>query len=318
MVPMAWPIMCSLAAHGCGLDIDQVMFDCIEYAVLNAGQWQAAGSRFEFDGHAVFTRTGGAGGVLLLIHGFPTSSFDWALIWPQLAQKHALHALDMLGFGLSDKPRNYPYSIHASTDQWQAYVQAQGLTEVSILAHDYGNTVAQELLARQMEGRLPFLINKITFLNGGLFPEATYPILMQKLLLSPFGPVMARLSSYRSFSANMKKICTQIPDEQSLRAHWQLLQRGNGKRVLPKIIQYICERRTYRERWVGALQQCNVPLDLINGLDDPISGASIVKRWRELLPDSNVVELPGIGHYPQWEAPEQVVSAYCQLLASSD
>jgi pimeloyl-ACP methyl ester carboxylesterase len=277
---------------------------------MDAAAWRSSGSAFPFQGKQLFTRSGGSGEPLLLIHGFPTSSFDWASVWPELSKTHAVHALDMLGFGLSDKPQDYAYSLSASADQWQEYVQDLGLPEVSVMAHDYGNTVAQELLDRQNEGRLPFRIRKIAFLNGGLFPEATYPILMQRLLLGPIGPVIARLSNYRSFAASMKKICRQVPDEQALRAHWHMLQRNGGRRVLPKIIQYIRERRVHRERWVGALQNSEIPLCLINGLEDPISGVSIVHRWRELLPDAEVIELPGIGHYPQWEAPEDVLAAW--------
>jgi pimeloyl-ACP methyl ester carboxylesterase len=277
---------------------------------MDAAAWQRGGGPFRFQGFTLFSRHSGEGEPLLLIHGFPTSSFDWALIWPALSKTYAVHALDMLGFGLSDKPAGFPYSVRASADQWQAYVQQLGLPEVSIMAHDYGDTVAQELLARQNEGGLPFRIRRVAFLNGGLFPEATFPILMQRLLLGPFGPAIARLSSYRRFAASMKKICAQVVDEPTLRTHWHLLQREGGRQALPKIIQYIRERRTHRERWVGALQQCGIPLCLINGLEDPISGAGIVKRWRELLPDSMVAELPGIGHYPQWEAPEQVLAAW--------
>lgn len=281
---------------------------------MDAAAWQSSGSHFGFQNHKLFARRGGQGNPLLLIHGFPTSSFDWASVWPVLSETQELHTIDMLGFGLSDKPRDYPYSIRASADQWQAYVHDRRLPDVSILAHDYGNTVAQELLARQQEGLLPFRIRKITFLNGGLFPEATYPILMQKLLLGPVGPAMARLSSYRRFAASMRKICTRVPDEPSLRAHWRLLECNHGRLVLPKIIQYIKERRSHRERWVGALLNSDIPLFLVNGLDDPISGASIVARWRELLPNAKVIELPGIGHYPQWEAPGDVLQALACLI----
>lgn len=280
---------------------------------MDTEDWQRAGGVFDFEGHRLFTRRGGEGEPLLLIHGFPTSSFDWAAVWPALSASHSLHALDMLGFGLSDKPAAFDYSLFRSADQWQAYAISQGLAEVSILAHDYGNTVAQELLARQREGNLPFRIRRVGFLNGGLFPEATFPILMQKLLLGPIGPVIAKLSSYRSFAASMNKICTRVPDEPALRAHWRLLERNRGALVLPKIIQYIRERRTYRERWVGALQGGGIPLCLIIGMGDPISGATIAKRWRELLPKAKVIELPGIGHYPQWETPEDVVAAWSAL-----
>ena len=277
---------------------------------MNVQQWQAAGERFEFDGHSIFAHSSGAGDALLLIHGFPTSSFDWALLWPELANRFAVHCIDMLGFGLSDKPRNYGYSLKASANQWQAYVQSQGLTEVSILAHDYGDTVAQELLARQNEGTLPFKINKICLLNGGIFPEATYPILMQKLLLSKIGPLMARLSNYRSFSGSMRKICSRPLSNEMLEEHWQLLSGADGRLVLPKIIQYIRERRINRTRWVSAMQDANIPLCLINGVEDPISGATMVKRWRELLPSAPVVVLQDVGHYPQWEDPQRVLQAF--------
>ena len=271
-------------------------------------QWQQQGEYLDFRRHCLFARSQGQGEPLLLIHGFPTSSYDWARLWPGLAHDHRLHSIDMLGFGLSDKPRDFTYSVRNSADQWQEIAQVYGLREVAILAHDYGNTVAQELLARQCERCLPFRIRAVAFLNGGLFPEATHPLLVQRLLLGPAGPLLARLSSYRSFARSLRRICVNPPDEAQLQEHWQLLVRADGKRVIPKIIQYIRERRQHRERWVGALQQAAIPLCLINGVEDPISGASTVRRWRELLPEAGLVELQGVGHYPQLEDASRVLA----------
>jgi len=276
------------------------------------------GDRLPFSGHSLFARTSGAGDALLLIHGFPTSSRDWDRVWPSLTQQFELHAIDMLGFGQSDKPADFEYSISASADQWQLLAEARGLSSVRIVAHDYGNTVAQELLARQLEGRLPFRIRSIAFLNGGLFPEATFPLLLQKALLSPLGPLVARLSSERSFVASMRRICAQRPDAAELHEHWALLERAGGRRVLPKLIGYIRERARYRERWVGALQRADIPICLVDGIEDPISGATIVRRWRELLPTAPVFELDGVGHYPQWEAPERVLAALEAFHAGAD
>ena len=171
-------------------------------------------------------------------------------------------------------------------------------------------------MARQNEGTLPFKINKICLLNGGIFPEATYPILMQKLLLSKIGPLMAKLSNYRSFSGSMRKICSRPLSNEMLEEHWQLLSGADGRLVLPKIIQYIRERRINRTRWVSAMQDANIPLCLINGVEDPISGASIVKRWQELVPSAAVVALQGVGHYPQWEDPQRVLKALKHFLES--
>jgi pimeloyl-ACP methyl ester carboxylesterase len=283
-------------------------------AIPDAQAWLDSGEFLYFEGHRLFARRGGQGPALLLIHGFPTSSYDWARVWPTLALAFECHAIDMLGFGQSDKPVDFVYSIAASADQWQHLANSRGLSDVVVLAHDYGDTVTQELLARQCEGRLPFRIRAATFLNGGLFPEATFPLLLQRLLLGPAGPLVARLSNYRSFAASLRRICVRPIGDAELRDHWHLLVRANGRRVLPQIIRYIRERRTFRERWVGALQQSDIPLYLIDGLADPISGASIVRRWRELLPQATVMELDGVGHYPQIEAADHVLAALLNFL----
>ena len=238
-------------------------------------------------------------------------------MWPALSEKHELFALDMLGFGASAKPRRFKYSIAASADQWVALAEATGISEVAILAHDYGNTVAQELLARQREGKLGFRITSVAFLNGGLFPEATHPLRIQRLLAGPLGPLLVRLTRERTFIASLQRICARPWPEGELSEAWQRLSRDGGKAVMPRLLRYLAERRRHRERWVGALQQAGVPVGLINGLEDPISGRSIVARWRELLPLAPVFELAGVGHYPQVEAAEEVLAAYRDFLRAA-
>ncbi|KFL37710.1 alpha/beta fold hydrolase [Arenimonas donghaensis] len=263
-----------------------------------------------FQGHRLKARRGGKGPALWLVHGFPTSSRDWRSLWPALAETYELFALDMLGFGRSPKPRRFKYSIVSSADQWEALAAATGVREVAVLAHDYGNTVVQELLARQREGRLGFRITSVVFLNGGLFPEATRPLLVQRLLASPLGWLLVRFTGERRFTASLQRICARPWPKGELAEAWERLSQDGGRAVMPRLLRYIAERRRHRTRWVGALQQADVPLALINGLEDPISGRSIVARWRELLPDSPVFELPGVGHYPQVEAPDDVVAAF--------
>jgi pimeloyl-ACP methyl ester carboxylesterase len=271
---------------------------------------QAAKFTLTYQGHRLQARRDGQGAALWLIHGFPTSSRDWRGLWSELAAQHEVFALDMLGFGASAKPRDFDYSIAASADQWVALAEATGVREVAVLAHDYGNTVAQELLARQREGRLGFCVTSVVFLNGGLFPEATRPLRIQRLLAGPLGPLLAPLISERTFTASLQRICARPWPAGELAEAWQQLTRDGGRAVMPKLLRYIAERRQHRERWVGALQQAAVPLALINGLEDPISGRRIVARWRELLPQAAVYELPGVGHYPQVEAPDEVLAAY--------
>ena len=72
----------------------------------------------------------------------------------------------------------------------------------------------------------------------------------------------------------------------------------------------MAQRRRNRERWVGALVASTVPRALICGAVDPVSGAHLAVRYRELVPDPDVTLLEDVGHYPQIEAPQRVLDAY--------
>lgn len=254
--------------------------------------------------------------VLLLIHGFPSASWDWEGLWPQLAQRRRVIAMDMLGFGFSDKPPAHDYRIADHADAYEALLRQYGVDEYHLLAHDYGVTVAQELLARQGEGHPR--MRSLALLNGGLFPETHRPVLTQKLLLSPLGPLLAKAMGRRGLAGNLRKIfgAQTPPSDEVIDGFWQLIEHKQGRRVMPLLIRYILERHEQRERWVGALQRCTLPLTVINGPADPISGAHMLVRVRELVPQARIVELEGIGHYPQVEAPERVLDAYREFRTS--
>ena len=272
-------------------------------------EWRANGTTFEWCGQQIFERTGGSGEPLLLIHGFPTASWDWSGLWPRLCEHFHVIAFDMVGFGFSSKPSSFDYSILTQANLCEAVLERHDARRHRILTHDYGVSVTQELLARERD-RGSRSIAAVCFLNGGLFPEQHRPVLTQKLLASPFGPLVARASSFRTFRRTMKRIwgSRPIPAEE-LEAMWALVTEGGGRRVMPDLIGYMEARRRHRERWVGALVHASVPLRLVNGLDDPISGAHLAARYRELIPNPDVVALAGVGHYPQLEAPDAVLEA---------
>lgn len=270
-------------------------------------------------GHDIFVRTqqDAHKPALLLIHGFPTSSADFHRIRAGLAQRWSLYAPDLLGFGRSAKPLAGPYRIGFQADLCMALLAHFAISQPRVLAHDYGVTVAQELLARQLEGRLQ--LEAVDFLNGGLFPEAHRPRLIQKLLALPvLGPLLVRAMRYPRYAASMRSIAGQIPpDEAELREQWALVCHNQGLRVIPRLLGYMAERRQQRERWVGALQRSASPLRLICGAADPISGAHLAQRFAEVLPGSEAVLLPDVGHYPQLEAPQQVLEAVLREAGSA-
>lgn len=300
---------------------------------LNAKQWREQGEWFEYNGQRLFYRaTEGVSAsrsqqvleksseksfkqrsdkpVLLLIHGFPTSSWDWAPLWDSLAQRFEVVAMDMLGFGYSDKP-DVSYSIMHQADLQEALLQHLGVSEFHILAHDYGDTVAQELLTRalQTDASTPRMLQSVVFSNGGLFPETHHPVLIQKLLLSPAGSIIARFANFKKFKANFDHICAKPLLQEELAQHWALVQENGGRSIMHRLIRYMIERKQHRTRWVGALQQSPVPIHLVDGVLDPISGEHMVQRFEELVPDATVTRLAGTGHYPQVESPEAFLAA---------
>lgn len=280
--------------------------------------WRAGGSTFSWRGQDIWYRDEGDDErpVLVMIHGFPTASWDWRHILPAFTADYRVIMMDLLGFGLSAKPRRFPYSILAQADMVEALLDELGVARCRILAHDYGDTVTQELLARHGERadrQQPGLdIRSVVLLNGGLFPETHLPVRLQKLLISPLGPLVVKFFTFEKMQAAFRHICARPLPDGEVAGYWALLQHNNGRAVMPRLIRYMEERRRHRERWVGALRDAagrGIPVRLIDGTEDPVSGGHMVARYRELIPDPDVVELAGVGHYPQTEAPDAVIDA---------
>lgn len=278
---------------------------------ISTAQWRNRGEIVTLNSHRIFIIDEGDSSlpVILLIHGFPTASWDWWKIWHTLRQHYRLVTLDMLGFGFSDKPAGHPYSIMEQADIVEALVRNRQLGHFHVLAHDYGDTVAQELLARQNSGTGAGNWLSLCLLNGGLFPETHHRVLAQKLLLSPLGPVVTRLIGKRKFADNLKSVFgpETPPSQHDIDGFWTLININRGKRNFHRLIGYIPDRIKHRERWVSALLQAKVPIALLNGSQDPVSGAHMVDRYLELVGQPKyLARLERIGHYPQVEDPETV------------
>ncbi len=285
-------------------------------------QWQAMGQRKTLCKRDIFSLDNGRQNapVVLLIHGFPTSSWDWETLWAGLGGEYRLVALDLLGFGFSEKPHPHPFLISEQADIVEALVTELGLTRFHVLAHDYGDTVAQELLARQnSRGANQWL--SLCLLNGGLFPETHHARLIQKMMLTPLGPLVTTLMKEKQLLRTMSKIFgpNTPPTPELVHGFWELINFNNGRRVLNKLINYIPQRILHRERWVEALRQASMPIALINGTADPVSGAHMVARYLEVVGEPAYrLELPGIGHYPQIEAAAEVLAGYRNFLQQND
>ena len=89
---------------------------------------------------------------------------------------------------------------------------------------------------------------------------------------------------------------------------------GNGKKALHSLAGYVEERVRCRERWLGALRNTIIPVKLIAGSADPVSGRATSIRCKELMPEANTVLLEDVGHYPHIEAPQLVSKHYFEFM----
>lgn len=267
--------------------------------------WWAGGRRLD---NGIFTRADGDADApaVTWLHGFPTSSWDWAPLLAALGPGRRDVTLDFLGFGASAKPRGDDYRLVEQADLVEATWKAHGVHETALVAHDYGVSVAQELLARRHGGTLSVTLTGVTFLNGGLFPHLHRPIRIQKLMAGPLGPVLARLSSEARFTSALREVMAIDPGDAELHEHWRAFSRDHGNRNVHRLLGYIAERRVHEERWVGALVDDDLPKRFVWGPEDPVSGAHVIPEIRARIPDARVHVLDRIGHYPQLEATERV------------
>jgi len=288
-------------------------------------RWRAGGQYFDYLGFDIFYRAEGSGPYLLAIHGYPFNSWDWSLIWPAITQRFSVIAPDMIGMGFSDKPRAYGYSVGDHADMHEALLAHLGVEHAHILAHDLGDSVGQELLARSHFGEQSYgswRIDSVTWLNGGLFNEAYTPRAMQKIMSrTPLGDIMSPLQGGALSRKLLEPTLNEMfgpdtkPSAAMMEQFHQILDYNDGKRVLHKVGRFLDDRVRHRNRWVRAMRETAVPMRLIDGPVDPNSGAHMAARYREVIPDADVVMLAdGIGHWPQLEAPDAVLAHFLEFV----
>jgi pimeloyl-ACP methyl ester carboxylesterase len=259
----------------------------------------------------IFVRHMGAGPTMTLLHGFPSSSHDWAKLASMLAEHHRLLLADFLGFGASEKPADHDYSLHEQADLVEALWASEGVSWTILVAHDYAVSVAQELLARRAEGALGVELGAVHLLNGGLYPDLHRPQPAQTALLDPEqGPRLGALLTEELFAGALRPTFADGFDAAADSADiWRATSRNDGQLIGHLLIRYISDREIHGERWVTALELADVPVAFVWGMLDPVSGAHMARRIRERMPDAPFLALEDVAHWPQLEAPRRVAGA---------
>ena len=283
-------------------------------------RWREDGAIEEVHGRRLFVRRRGGGeeGVLLLfLHGFPSSSYDWRPLLELRPRGEATLCFDFLGFGLSEKPRDHEYTLAWQADAAEELVRRAGSPPVFVVGHDMGTSVATELMARDLRGELGVSMTGALLFNGSMLLHLAKPTVGQNLLRSRLGPLFARLTNERSFRAQFSRIFSPghpLSAEEGA-DQWSLLTHGGGQRIAHLTIAYMAERERFTERWHGAIRDWPKPLTLAWGMHDPVARPAVLDGLRELRPGVETIELPDAAHYPQIEQPELISDALQAALA---
>ena len=290
--------------------------------ITTVSGWEAIGRHRDLCGHRVFTIDAPPIGVevhepLLVLHGFPTSSFDYAAVLNPLRQGRRVLLLDGLGYGLSSKP-DLHYTMALQADLVAAFVAELALTRLALLTHDMGDTVGGELLARRADGTWAVDITRRVVTNGSIYIEQAHLTNGQQFLLSlpdeklpPDAPVTAATltRSLRETFSTQAPLASDDSADDILPATVEQIMREDGHLVLPRLIRYIEERRSNEARFTGAIESDPSPLHIVWGVDDPIAVPSMVDTLRAARPDATVDLLEEVGHYPMVEAPDRFLAA---------
>lgn len=282
-------------------------------------RWRAEGEVEEVLGRYLFVRRRpGTGPLVLLLHGFPSSSYDWRRL---LELRPALNALafDCLGYGLSEKPADHVYALAGHADAAQELIRRAGSPPVFVVGHDMGTSVATELMARDLRGELDFQMSGALLFNGSMLLHLAKPTIGQRILRSRLGPLASRLTTERGFRAQFSRVFSPahpLSDEEAA-DQWSLIAHNDGQRIGHLLVHYMAERERFTDRWHGAIREWPGPLTLTWGLKDPVARVEVLDGLRELRPGVPAIELPDLAHYPQVEDPDAIAAALDSALAAA-
>ena len=262
-------------------------------------EWLASGSHFKIFGRQVFvferaatgpvTEVDNGGECLLLLHGYPTSSHDWRGVVERLSPQYHTIAPDFLGFGLSDKPEAFGYSLFGQADLVEELVKQCGVAAAHVVSHDMGTSVHCELLARQAEGRLGFRLQTSTLLNGSMLQWLAHITPFQELLAAN-ATLPQAIDFCRTVMPNVyvdalrglmqKPEAVTTTDAQVME---ELLRYQDGHLRLPALAGYMRERYLHADRWIGALELADTPVQFVWADSDPIAHVELGANSRSAV-----------------------------------
>ena len=282
-----------------------------------AKDWYQGGDFFEWistteDNNAkkvnIFYRTWGdiKNPKLVLIHGFPNSSFDYYKMVPYLEDEYHIAALDFPGSGFSDKPLDgYNYMLAENAEIVDYFVrEVVGFEDFALYTHDRGVSIGLAFLGNYLDNPNPgYTVNYHFLSNSGMF-----------LPLANLSPGQLRMlgtdtaAEMLAFQAAQQRRTEGDPE--SL-AFSDIFAFNQGNVSLIYVGRYLLERQANELRWLENLSRSPIPVAYLWGLADNVNPVRIANHvWSAYLNERHAQSsfwiLPAAGHYPQRDNPAEV------------
>lgn len=262
---------------------------------------------------------------VLMIHGYPTSSFDYADLVQALSEDYYVCALDTPGYGFSDKPKNgYEYSIYDDARLVDKYIrEVIGLEEFALLTHDKGDSVGLALLQiYQTYDERPYTIEHHFITNGNIYLPLAQLTAGQKALLSPtLGPLLSSLVSGDMLASGIAdQVFARQLRQSEIDAYASIFDYQDGNAVQHDIIKYLNERTENEVAWLETLERSDVPATITWGELDAVAPVAVPDHvWAEYLQDRDAPaaywRIPCADHYLQVDEPELIADILRATLA---
>lgn len=265
-------------------------------------------SRFvEIDGHVVHYIDEGSGPILLMLHGNPTWSFVYRQVVSSLRDRFRCIALDYPGFGVSTAAPGYRYQPEEHAEVVVAFLDHLGLSEITLVAQDWGGPIGLYSAERRPD-KFAGLILANTWawpMNGDLKTE-----LFSRFLGGPIGRQLIKqfnlfVNALIPVGHKRRKL------SQTEMAHYRAALPTPGRRMASAVLpRAITGSRTFLADVADHLTTLEQLPTLIVWADADIAfGDKELRRWEATLPNHTTVVLPGVGHFLQSDAPEQLCEA---------
>ena len=255
---------------------------------------------------------------ILMIHGWPTSSFDFHPLIAELQADYRICTLDFPGYGLSAKPANgYRYGLRDDAVlAWYFVTEIVKLKEFALLSHDRGDSVALAFLELyQAAANPPFRITHQFLSNGNMYlPLANLSAFQQQVLAQGANSPLFKSMNAKALATGMG-LTTYTPPlgaaDPEVAALADMFAHDSGVEILPATIQYLNERKAWEEEFLQALAKSAVPATLIWGIHDLVSPVRVADHvWDVSLKSRKAAAtywlIPCGSHYLQHDQPGEI------------